>query len=354
MLKSNDLTPQENIHLSEEMAVVAPSNTPLMTLLMGKGRVKQTTGKIHTWREKTLDFSDITVPEGSEATNFVNGVRAELNNILEIFLKSTSVSGTAQATGKTGDLFAQEINDRLAELKIAIEKRLITGVKDDGSVSGVRKMAGLLQFADGNNTYASKTSELSEKDVRGLARMIFDAGNENAEIYVLISPDNKEVIDEMYKDHYGYSHNTDNFGIIVSSMNTNYGQLNFVIDRFMPNDKIVAFDINAVSLVFLREPHFEQLGKTGDYIAGQVVAEATLEVLSRRSIAVMTVTGADASGDDDYAPWSTRGVPVDKDSTEELQADNEAIEQYEAETVDFEDVQEAKKEDAKAKNKKSK
>ena len=290
MLDTNKLTNQENIHLTDEIAVVAPKATPFMTLLMGKGKVKSTSAKVHTWREKTLDFSDVTVAEGVEATNFTNSVRAELNNILEIFLKATSVSGTAQATGATGDLFAQEINDRLAEVKVAIEKKLISGAKDDGSVSGMRKMGGLLTFVDADNSFQTEgEGVITEKDIRGLARKLFDAGNENAEIYVLVSADVKEQIDELYKANYNYTHKEDNFGIVVSSINTNYGTLNFVVDRYMDDTRMVAFDINAVSIAFLRQPQFEQLAKTGDSIKGQVVAEATLEVASRKAVAELVI-----------------------------------------------------------------
>ena len=46
---------------------------------------------------KTLDATaDITVDEGVDATNFVQSARAELNNVMEIFYKATSVSGTAR------------------------------------------------------------------------------------------------------------------------------------------------------------------------------------------------------------------------------------------------------------------
>ena len=293
MLDSTKLTNQENIHLTDEIAVVAPKATPLMTLLMGKGQYKQGSAKIHTWREKSLDFSDATVAEGVDAENFINSVRAELNNVMEIFLKATKVSGTAQATGKVGDLFAQEINDRLAEVKINIEKRLIKGVKDDASVSGIRKMGGLLSFVDAGNTFDSEgVKAITEKDIKGLARKLWDAGNENAEMYAVVSADVKEMIDELYKDNYNYSHKEDNFGIVVSSINTNYGTLNFIVDRYMDNDKVVAFDLNAVSVAFLRQPQFEALGKTGDNIKGQVVAEATLEVGSKKAVAQLNIKQA--------------------------------------------------------------
>ena len=206
------------------------------------------------------------------------------------FLKSTSVSGTAQATGKVGDLFASEINDRLAEVKVAIEKRLINGVKDDGSNSGIRKMDGLLKFADASNTFTGATANVvTEAEVKQLARKLWDAGNESADIYALVNADIKEQIDELYKGNYNYQHVTNEFGIVVSSIVTNYGKIQFVIDRHAPADKIVAFDLNAVKVAFLRKPTFEQLSKTGDNIKGQVVAEATLEVASKKSVAVYTL-----------------------------------------------------------------
>ncbi|PFR96966.1 SU10 major capsid protein [Priestia megaterium] len=290
MLDSNKLTNLENIHLTDEIAEISPKSTPFMTLLMKKGQYVDTTGKIHTWREKNLDFADITVAEGSEATNFVNGLRTEMNNVLEIFLKSTSVSGTAQATGKVGDLFASEISDRLAEVKVSIEKRLITGVKDDASVTGVRKMDGLLKFAQAENQLTGATSgQITEEEIKGLVRRLWDAGVENGEIYALVNADIKEKIDALYKGSYHYEHITTDFGIVVSSITTNYGTINFVLDRYVPADKIVAFDLNAVKVAFLRQPQFEALGKTGDNIKGQVVAEATLEVASKKAVAVYTL-----------------------------------------------------------------
>lgn len=290
MLDTNKLTNLENIHLTDEIAVIAPMSTPFMTLLMSKGQYVDTTGKIHTWREKTLDFSDVTVAEGAEATNFVNGVRAELNNVLEIFLKSTQVSGTAQATGKVNDLFAQEINDRLAEVKVSIEKRLINGVKDDGSGSGIRKMDGILKFAHANNTLTGATSgQITEEEIKGLVRKLWEQGIENGEFHALVNADIKEKIDALYKGSYHYEHVTNDFGLVVSSITTNYGKINFVLDRHVPADKIVAFDLNSVNIAFLRQPQFEALGKTGDSIKGQVVCETTLEVSSKKAVAVYTL-----------------------------------------------------------------
>lgn len=290
MLDTTKLTTQENIFLTEEITVVAPLATPLTTLLLGKGKVKDGSAKIHTWREKSLNFSDATAKEGADATDFINSGRAELNNIMEIFSRATAVSGTAQATGATKDLFSQEIEDRLSEVKVAIEKKLIKGTKNDGSDGEARTMAGLEAFVGTELTAVASIDALTEKDVRGLARALFEQGNENAEMYVLVSPDVKEQIDELYKENYNYNHVTNDFGIVVSTINTNYGVMNFIVDRYASNDKIIAFDLNVLAISYLRQPQFEQLGKTGDSLKGLVVAEATLEVGSKKAVVALPIT----------------------------------------------------------------
>ncbi|HFK1800483.1 TPA: DUF5309 family protein [Bacillus cereus] len=293
MLDSKKLTVQENIHLTDEIALVAPKATPLTSLLISKGLYVDSLAKFHTWREKVLDATaDITVAEGADATAFVESVRAELNNVHEIFMKATQVSGTAQATGKVGDLFQQEIQDRLVELAIGIEKKLIGGTKNDGT-SGKRQMDGLLKFVDAGNVVNGATlNVVTEKEIKSLARKLFDAGNENGEFYALVGQDIKDQIDDLYKGNYNYNHVTNDFGIVVNSIETSYGTMNFVLDRFMPADKIVAFDVNALRIAFLRQPKFDELSKTGDSTKGQVVAECTLEVGSKKAVAVYNLKQA--------------------------------------------------------------
>ncbi|GGA11911.1 hypothetical protein GCM10008018_66230 [Paenibacillus marchantiophytorum] len=290
-MNTTNLTTQENISLVKEIAMVAPIDTPLTTLLLANGKEKPSTAKIHVWREKTLNLTDdVSVAEGSDATNFANGVRAEMNNVMEIFMKSAKVSGTAQASGAVGDLFSGEINDRLAELKVNIEKRLIGGVKDDGSLSGIRKMDGILKFVDASNKIVGATKGvITEVEVKQLARKLWEQGAGTGKIYALVNADIKEQIDELYKDRYNYQAKTNEFGLVVQTIDTNYGRLNFVLDRHMPIDKIIAFDLNALSIAWLRQPVFELLGKTGDSTQGQVLAEATLEVLSKKAVVEYTI-----------------------------------------------------------------
>lgn len=294
MIKTNNFSQSELVDLTSEITLVAPVDTPLTTLLMGNNRFEQATSKIHSWREKVLDFSDSTVAEGADP-NFYQSGRPELNNVCQVFLKGVAVSGSAQASVVKGipDLFASEVQDRLTELKVDIEKNLINGVKDDGSTSGIRKMQGLINFVDDNNKINGETVDvITEDEVKALARKLWEQGVQSSDFYALVNADLKEKIDELYKNSYSYVAETNQFGLVVDTLRTNYGMLHFVLSRHVPADKIVAFDLNSLAIAYLRQPVFEPLGKTGDSTKGQVVAECTLRVGSPRAVSMYTLKTA--------------------------------------------------------------
>jgi len=287
MFQSTNFTNAERISLASEIAKVGVQSTPLTSMLMAKGNIEKASSTVYTWREKTLDNTDdISAAEGSDTTVFYETARAELNNVLEIFKKGASLSGSAQAM-KQGQ-FASEINDRLLELKIAIERKLINGVKADGS-TGVRQMSGLIEFASPENA-VEVSGAVTEDTVKEVARNLWQQDLAEGQTYALVNADIKESIDSIYKDNYGYSHVTTNFGLVVDSVNTNYGTVNFILSKHVPADKMVVFNDAYVDLAYLREPHFEQLAKTGDSVKGQVVAETTIKVGSPKGVGVVTVT----------------------------------------------------------------
>lgn len=286
MFKSTNFTQSELVNLSKEIAVIGVQATPFTSLLLSKG-FEKATSTIYSWREKTLSHDeDITVAEGSETTVFTESARRELNNVLEIFKKGVSLSGTAIAM--QSNQFASEVNDRLLELKVNMEKKFINGVKDDGSSTGKRKMAGLIAFADPANA-VNVTGKVTEDDVKKAMKKLWMQDLAEGNYYALVNAEIKEQIDNIYKDRYSYQHVTNDFGLVVDSITTNYGTLNLILSKHVPADKMILFNDAYVRPVFLREPIFESLAKTGDSVKGQVIAEATLKVASPKAVAVVTV-----------------------------------------------------------------
>jgi hypothetical protein len=289
MFESKNFTNAEQISLSKEIALIGVQATPFTSMLMAKGNIEKALSTVYTWREKTIDNTDdLSAVEGEDTTVFFESARAELSNILEIFKKGASLSGTAIAMKSSQ--FASEINDRLLELKINMEKKFINGVKADGSVTPFkRQMSGLIELADPTNDVAV-TGAVTEDKVKEVMRNLWNQDLAEGSYYALVGADIKEQIDAIYKDRYSYQHKTTSFGLLVDEIATNYGNVQFVLSKHVPADKMVVFNDAYVDLVHLRQPHFEPLAKTGDSVKGQVVAESTLKAGSKKAIAVVTVT----------------------------------------------------------------
>ncbi|MFJ8460911.1 DUF5309 family protein [Lysinibacillus xylanilyticus] len=285
MFKSQSFTESERISLANEIAVIGVQATPFTSLLMAKGNIEKALSTVYTWREKSLsNDEDISAVEGADTTVFYESARAELNNILEIFKKGVQVSGTAEAMQSTQ--FSAEVADRLLELKVNMEKKFINGLRADGSkIPFKRQLSGLVEMADATNAV---TAPIDEKAIKQVMRNLWGQNLAEGQVYAFVNADIKEEIDAIYKGNYSYNHVTTSFGLLVDEINTNYGSVKFVLSKHVPADKVVFFNDAYVDLAYLREPHFEPLAKTGDSVKGQVVAEATLKVGSKKAVAVLT------------------------------------------------------------------
>lgn len=290
MIKTTNFTQNENIDLTKEISLVAPTDTPLFSLLMARGQYSKAISKTINWREKTLDTTeDIGAVEGADATVFTESTRAEKNNVQELFIKNVAISGSALASEVTGisDMMASEVNDRLIEMKVAVEKSLLKGVKKDGSITPfIRKMAGLQSFVPETNK--TKGATLTEKIFKDTVKKLWENGLGSNEFYALVNAELKEAIDTFYENKYNYVAQESKFGLVVTQINTNYGLVNLILDRHMDADKIIVFDPSFLEVSFLRNPQFEALGKTGDSEKAQVVTEASLKVLNEKAVAMYT------------------------------------------------------------------
>lgn len=287
MFKSENFLSTEQLSLSKELVVLGIQATPLTSLLLSKGSVEKALSTVYTWREKTIDNTDdISFAEGSETNVFQTSVKRELNNILQIFKKAVSISGTADAMQR--NKFTEEVADRLLELKINLEKTLINGLKDDGSVTGIRKMSGLLEYADASNAQSGIVGHSVDLLLASMKKM-WQNDLQEGNYYAFVNADVKEVIDTHYQGQYSYQHTTTNFGLLVETINTNFGQINLVLSKHVPADKILLFNDAYVDLVTLREAHFEALAKTGDSTKGHIVGEYSIKVASPLAVANITV-----------------------------------------------------------------
>lgn len=283
---NNGFTATESISLSKELALLGVQSTPLSSLLLSKG-VEKALSTVFTFKEKTLDNTDdISAVEGSDTDVFQASAKRELTSILQIFKKAVSISGTANAMQSTK--FTEEVADRLLELKINLEKVLINGTKTDGSVTPfIRKMSGIIENADVTN---EETGTNVETLIKTGMQNLWNNDLSEGTYYLFVNADVKEKIDNVYKGNYSYAHVTTNFGLVVDSINTNFGTVNVVLSKHVPVGKAVLFNDSYVNMVALREAHFEPLAKNGDSTRGQIIGEYSIKIGSPKAVAVLTVS----------------------------------------------------------------
>lgn len=290
MIKTTNFTQHENIDLSKEIALVAPSDTPFTTLLLNKKLVETAGSVTINWREKTLDdTADISKTEGFTVDTFVSSGRAEKSNVMEIFSKAVQVSGSAQASNITGinDLFASEINDRLTEVKVNIEKKILapTNYNDGSTEPFIRRMKSIFEQVDPANIVDISTAP-TQADFKAVVKKLWDAGLGSNEFYAFVNSDYKELIDSFYANQINYNMPMDTFGFVANKVITNYGIVNVVLNRHMPVDKILVCDPAYLRLVYLRKPAFEMLAKDGDNLKGMLITECSLKVLNSKAVAI--------------------------------------------------------------------
>ncbi len=295
MIQTKDFLSMENVDLMAEMGVAQPLDTPLTTLLMGKGQVDKETAPLVYFREKSLDTTEnISQVEGSETTVFQSSTRVPKSNYCEIFKKAVSVSGTAKASSVTGiaDLYTSEMADRLVELKVNLEKELTNGVKNDGSATPfIRKMDGIFSFVDeGNKITEASGDAFTEEVFKSTVKKLWDNGLGSNGYVALCNADLKEKIDGFYNTQYNYNAPQGEFGLVANGINTNFGHVSLILDRHIPEGSLIVFDPSYIRLGFLRTPFSEILAKTGDSVKGQVIAEATLKVLNSKALATFTIS----------------------------------------------------------------
>jgi len=282
---NNGFTATESISLSQELALLGVQSTPFASLLLSKG-VEKALATVYTFKEKTIsNDDDISAVEGADTTVFQASAKRELTAILQIFKKAVSISGTADAMQSSK--FSEEVADRLLELKINLEKVLINGNKADGSVTPfIRKMSGIVESADSSN---AETGANVEELIKTSMQNLWNNDLSEGAYYLFVNADVKEKIDAVYKDSYSYVHQINNFGLVVDTINTNFGTVNVVLSKHVPATKGILFNDAYVNMVALREAHFEPLAKTGDSTKGQIVGEYSLKVGSPKAVAVITV-----------------------------------------------------------------
>lgn len=287
MVKRADFLANEVVDLTEEIKLVSPTDTPLTTLLMGRGQVVPATDITVTWREKELNSTRGTLKlEGADAGEVITSSRSSLSNLCQIMEKVTQVSGTARALNPkgVGDTFDSEVNDRLIETKRDMEWYFLNGTKAQEQDATPRQMNGLMNLVNSNNV-VSTAGALTEEHFLDALQKMWEKGAQG-EYFSFVNASVKRMINALAKagnnvrfmGDQGSMQNV--LGVGVQKIVTDFGECSLVLDRYASADSILNVDLNEVQIAELRGTFYEDLPKAGDYYKGHVLNESTIKLLN--------------------------------------------------------------------------
>lgn len=296
MKKHKDLLPNEVVDLATEIALVTPTDTPLMTMILSRGLTRPASDITVSWRERELNKTQTKLQlEGAEAPDPVKSTRRTISNICQIMSRSTSISGTLAALNPLGigDEFAAELQDRLAELKRDMEHYVISGTKAEESGATPRQMNGLLNLVNSKNV-VNATSGFTAETITDAMQKLWDAGVSSDSVYLFCGAKIKRAINKFIKEEqFEYQTGSNAYGFKVDKIITEFGDVNIVLDRHMPENQILIVDINQVELRELRKTFYQPLAITGDYHTGQIINESSVVLYNTYAAAkIINVTPA--------------------------------------------------------------
>lgn len=299
MVKRADFLANEVVDLTEEIKLVSPTDTPLTTLLMGRGQVVPATDITVTWREKELNSTRGTLKlEGADAGSVITSSRSSLSNLCQIMEKVTQVSGTARALNPkgVGDAFDSEVNDRLIETKRDMEWYFLNGTKAVEADSTPRQMNGLINLVNSNNVI-STAGALTEEHFLDALQKMWEKGAQG-DYFSFVNAGVKRMINTLAKVGNNVRFMGDNgsmtnvMGIGVSKIVTDFGEISLVLDRYAQANSILNVDLNEVQIAELRGTFYEDLPKAGDYYKGHVLNESTIKLLNSYAGSKILITEA--------------------------------------------------------------
>ena len=297
MVKRSSFLENEVVDLTEEIKLVSPTDTPLTTMLMARGQVEKATDITVTWRERELNTNRGTLKlEGADAGEVITSTRGSLNNVCQIIEKVTQVSGTARALKPKGigDTFDAEVQDRLIETKRDLEWYFLNGVKTLESDGTPRQMAGLINLVNANNV-VNTAGALTEDHFLDALQKMWDKGAQGA-YFAFVNATQKRAINALAKSGSNVRWVMDNgsvsnvYGVGVSKIVTDFGEISLVLDRYMDTNTILTLDLDEVRIAELRPTFYEDLPKAGDYFKGHIINESTIKLLNSYAGAKILVT----------------------------------------------------------------
>jgi hypothetical protein len=297
-----------------EVFAITPTDTPLLSAIGGLTGGQSTDSTIFTWQSYDLRAPDANRQrlEGADAPTAESRVRTNNFNTVEIHQESldisytrTAATGQFAATGSAvstsvgvtgtnpiGDELTWQTQRQLETVARDIEATFIGGTFAQPTDNATpRKTRGLLQAITTNVITNAVAAPLTRDMVIDLLQMTWENGGlaVSDTATQICNAHQKRMLTNVFIGDRGYIELTRNVGgVNLQTIETDFGRLNIMLNRYMPAGTLVAASLDELAPVFLRIPgrgflFTEPLAKTGATDRFQLYGEVGLNYGNERS-----------------------------------------------------------------------
>ncbi|OLS38337.1 hypothetical protein BTR22_05250 [Alkalihalophilus pseudofirmus] len=274
----------QSVDLKDVLIQTTPIVTPFSTYLMNKA-VRATAPSV-SWIEESINLdSAVTQAEGGDAPAWIKDDAKMLDNYLEIFSATATVSNTAQASSATGvnDLLAKEVANKTKAIKMRIENQLINGAK--GYANKTYSTGGILEQIHADHKLSG--AEFNKETFEQLLGTLYHAGvNDNMTVFLPASMKSKvntfEDVVFMARDK--------ELGFDAELYSSVYGQVRFVLC-----EKVGANKLFVVNGDYLEMPTLIPFNGTKEPVSGSkqsiyLETQTGLKLLNQKAAASFEIT----------------------------------------------------------------
>jgi len=290
-----------------ELFSITPADTPFLSAIGGLTGGRPADSTLFQWQSYDLRDADAARQrlEGANAPTAEERVRANITNVVEIHQEAIEISYTKLgATGQynsTGsshpgsvgisgsnpviDEEAWQTEQALKQIARDVNLSFLTGVfANPATNASARKTRGLLE-AIVTNVVDAGNAPLTEDMVLDLVQLIWTAGglSESETATLICGGSQKRKLTEIFVTGKGYIEQSRTVGgVAVSTILTDFGTLNIMLERAMPVDEIAVASLDECAPRFLPIPgkgflFVEELARVGAAIRKQIYGEIGLE-----------------------------------------------------------------------------
>ena len=270
------------LDMSEIITNITPDDTPLFSRI---GRTKAT-ATTHEWLEDTLGEPRANKqPEGYTYTTEAVTPRTRLYNYTQIMHRGIHVTQTQEVVLKYGlrSETAYQMQKTLKELAFDCENALITqDTKEYGTMDEARQFGGLPYWIV-TNSFEASGGKLTFDEINNALEQTWNVGGKPS--ILLVSPRSKRIISTFTAGNVKYmeGNETRKLTQMIAVLETDFGTLQCLTDRFMTNDTIYGLSPEYMKKAFLRPFKQGDMPEISDMYRKYVKGEWTLEMRAEKA-----------------------------------------------------------------------